>query len=153
VPLPVTVGDYVWIDNNGNGQQDDGEPGVPGVTVTIYDATTNQPVLVDGQPYQVVTDDDGRYLFTDLPPGDYYVVFDLTTLPEGYVPTTPNQGNDDARDSDADPTTGRTPPTGFIPSGGQNLTLDLGIRLPPTAEAPVPQPHAPSVIFLPHLGH
>jgi hypothetical protein len=150
--LPVSVGDYVWVDENGNGQQDEGEPGVPGVTVTIYDATTNQPVLLGGQPYTDITDAEGYYLFVDLPPGDYYVVFDLTTLPDGYVPTTPNQG-DDTRDSDGDPATGRTPSTGFIPSGGQNLTLDLGIRRPPTADARTAQPHMPSVLFLPHLGN
>src|SRR5205085_4681416 len=32
---PVTIGDYVWEDKNGNGKQD-GEPGIHGVTVLLY---------------------------------------------------------------------------------------------------------------------
>jgi len=31
----VTIGDFVWKDLNGNGVQDAGEPGLPGVTVTL----------------------------------------------------------------------------------------------------------------------
>ncbi len=126
---PVTVGDRVWEDQNGNGIQDEGEPGVPGVVVTVYDATTDTPVLVNGLPYTATTNASGIYLFTGLVPGNYYVVFDLTTLPIGFEPTLPNVGDDDAKDSDAD-NTGRTPSTGFIPSGQQNLTLDLGISAP-----------------------
>jgi uncharacterized repeat protein (TIGR01451 family) len=126
---PVTVGDRVWEDANGNGLQDEGEVGVPGIVVTVYDAATNQPVLIGGLPYTATTNAEGLYLFTDLVPGSYYVVFDLSTLPIGFEPTLPNVGDDDARDSDADDT-GKTPSTGFIPSGGQNLTLDLGISAP-----------------------
>ena len=32
---PVTIGDFVWNDTNGNGIQDAGEPGISGVTVTL----------------------------------------------------------------------------------------------------------------------
>jgi hypothetical protein len=126
---PVTVGDYVWVDTDADGVQEAGEVGVPGVTVTLYNNTTGQPVLIDGQPFTEVTDADGLYLFTGLPPGDYYVVFDLTTLPAGYRVTTPNVG-DDTTDSDANPATGRTAATGFLPSGSANLTLDMGVYLP-----------------------
>jgi uncharacterized repeat protein (TIGR01451 family) len=126
---PVSVGDYVWIDLNDNGLQDNGEPGVKGVKVVLYDANTGTPVLVDGNPLTQVTDGNGKYLFANLPPGNYYVVFDLTTLPAGYMPVLPNLGVDD-KDSDADGT-GKTAPTGFLESGQSNLTLDLGIQLPP----------------------
>ncbi|MCY7298938.1 MAG: choice-of-anchor E domain-containing protein, partial [Ilumatobacteraceae bacterium] len=34
VILPVSVGNFVWSDSNGNGIQDGGEPGIAGVTVT-----------------------------------------------------------------------------------------------------------------------
>ena len=127
IVAPVRVGDTVWYDDNGNGVQDESGRGVSGVRVTLYDATTQQPVLVAGQPLTDVTDADGLYLFENLWPGNYYVVFDLSTLPPTYAPTVQNAGEDDAIDSDADQTTGATAPTGFLPSGNEDLTLDMGI--------------------------
>src|SRR5262249_14694600 len=92
----VRVGDYVWVDRNYNGSQDAGEPGVPGVTVTLFDASTNQQLGTQ------VTDSSGFYLFDNLPPGQYYVVFDKNTLPAGYQITTQNaSGVPDDHDSDA----------------------------------------------------
>ncbi|MBK9151773.1 MAG: hypothetical protein IPM26_12610 [Saprospiraceae bacterium] len=32
---PATIGDFVWDDKNANGVQDAGEPGIPGLTVTL----------------------------------------------------------------------------------------------------------------------
>ena len=119
VYIPAAVGDYVWIDTDGDGIQDAGEStGVPGVTVVLYDS--NGPVATN------VTDADGLYLFTNLPPETYHVVFDPNTLPAGYVFTAPNQGGDDAVDSDADTGTGQTPALS-VPGGTTNLTFDAGI--------------------------
>ena len=36
---PVSIGDYTWVDVNGNGQQDSGEPALAGVTVKLLDGT------------------------------------------------------------------------------------------------------------------
>ncbi|MBL0283943.1 MAG: carboxypeptidase regulatory-like domain-containing protein [Zoogloea sp.] len=68
----------MWLDSNGNGQQDTGEAGVQGVKVTLLDASGN-PVGAS-----LTTDVDGNYLFTGLKPGTYSVQFDKTTLPAGY---------------------------------------------------------------------
>ncbi|WP_162621924.1 SdrD B-like domain-containing protein [Microbacterium suaedae] len=90
-----SLGDVVWLDSNGNGIQDDGEPPVPGVTVTLLDA--------DGEPVEGVepqiTDENGTYSFAGLECGEYAVQF---VDPEGRDFTTPNAGEDDAIDSDAD---------------------------------------------------
>jgi len=120
---PVEIGDTVWFDD-GNGQQDPGEEGVSGVGVTLYDVETGEIVGT------TTTDSNGNYLFKGLPPGNYQVDFDLTTLPEGYMVTRPDLGNDDGADSDADPTTGRAPETGFLSSGGSDRSLDMGLVLP-----------------------
>ncbi|MBX3013365.1 MAG: DUF11 domain-containing protein [Caldilineaceae bacterium] len=127
----VTVGDRVWYDRNHDGRQDNpvDEPGVAGVTVTLYHATTGQPVLVNGAPLTLVTDSQGNYLFTQLPPGAYYVIF--SNWPTGYAPTLPNIG-DDAGDSDAD-ATGRTAATPFLPAGSADLTLDMGLWFAPAS--------------------
>ena len=129
VQATVAVGDRVWHDQNVNGQQDSGETGIAGVTVTLYNAATGEPVEVSpGVPMTATTDTSGFYLFSGLPSGDYYVVFDLTTLPAGYVPTVQDApGVDDALDSDADRATGQTHSTGALTGGQEDRSLDLGV--------------------------
>ncbi len=118
---PVSVGDYVWYDHDGDGTQDAGESGVAGVKVTLYAAATNRALA------STTTASDGSYLFTGLPSASYYVIFDLTTLPAGFSVTTQDVGVDTG-DSDANTTTGQTAATGVIAAGGSNITLDMGIR-------------------------
>ncbi len=71
-----TIGNLVWIDENADGIQDAGEPGIAGVTVTATDP-------VSGTMLTTVTDADGGYLFEDLAPGKYDILVDETTLPSG----------------------------------------------------------------------
>jgi protocatechuate 3,4-dioxygenase beta subunit len=92
------IGDLVWNDLNGNGVQDAGEPALPGVTVTLYDA--------DGKVVKTTTTDaGGRYLFDDLAPGRYQVGVDV---PAGYQ-VSPQGATDPARDSSVSVTDGRSP--------------------------------------------
>ncbi len=116
------IGDVVWYDNNADGLQTDGEGGVQGVTVRLYD--DNDAVVATTE-----TDVNGEYLFEDLQPGVYYVEFDLDTLPTNYSPTDRDSGSDDAVDSDADPTTGRTVRT-TLDGGESDLSWDFGIYQP-----------------------
>lgn len=103
------VGDVVWIDENRDGVQNDAEI-LSGVTVALLDAE-GQPVRgADGAPLTTVTDGNGRYLFDELPAGDYRVSFTLT--PEQatvYTFTAAAAGKDEGADSNADPATGLTP--------------------------------------------
>ncbi|MCP3805227.1 carboxypeptidase regulatory-like domain-containing protein [Allokutzneria sp. A3M-2-11 16] len=126
VPPVNRIGDLVWSDTNKNGLQDDGEPGVPGIVVTLQ-----KP---DGTAVgRDVTGSDGKYLFEGMPDGSYKVCFDLKALPADYAgstATTPNAG-DDGRDSDADPVTGCTTPITVGPGARENLTVDAGIVSPP----------------------
>src|SRR4029450_7571230 len=73
VPPTNRVGDFVWYDNNSNGVQDAGEPGVPDLPVFLQDGA-GKPVS------QTKTDKDGKYLFTDLPDGEYKVCFNADPL-------------------------------------------------------------------------
>ncbi|MEW6487391.1 MAG: SdrD B-like domain-containing protein [Thermodesulfobacteriota bacterium] len=113
-PQPAAIGDRVWEDLNANGIQDDGEPGVAGVTVNLYDC-------LDNFVASTTTDSNGLYLFDGLTPGDYYLVF---VQPNGYFFTLQNVG-DDELDSDADPTSGSTICTTLDP-GETDLSWDAG---------------------------
>lgn len=133
--IPAELGNYVWVDTNNNGLQDDGNTGVNGVTVELYVDLDGdgiaEPGGDDGAPIlTTVTADDGGgnpgyYLFPDLIPDDYFVVFDPLTLPSGFEFTTQDAGADDI-DSDADPTTGIAIVTTLDP-GESDLTWDAGI--------------------------
>jgi hypothetical protein len=39
-----TLGDFIWIDLNGNGTKDAGEPGINGVKVNLYQDANNDGI-------------------------------------------------------------------------------------------------------------
>src|SRR5690606_25280387 len=99
----VAVGDVVWIDSDRDGIQDDGELPLDGVTVALFEK--------DGTKVgETQTDEHGRYLFDELPVGEYYIEFTLTDEQAArFAFTADGAGDDRAADSNADPATGRTP--------------------------------------------
>ena len=111
-----SLGDIVWLDNNANGAQDVGEPGVAGVEVFLLDGSGNQIA-------STVTNANGGYQFVELQPGKYQVRF---VLPNGYTFTTANGGSDDQVDSDADATSGITAQI-VLPPGVNDPTWDAGL--------------------------
>ena len=78
------IGDTVWFDGDGDGVRGPGELGIPGVTVELYDDAGTTLLAT------AVTGPDGSYLFTGLPPANYTVIADATTLPAGYDQTPTN---------------------------------------------------------------
>ena len=104
------IGNKVWLDFNGegsedncNGIQDAGEPGIEGVTVYLKDDQGN---IVD----QKVTDENGFYSFhittlCDNAPDAtcYYVEVEENTLPQGYTATVVNAGSNPEVDSNPSP--------------------------------------------------
>jgi hypothetical protein len=132
-PCRASLGDRVWFDNNRNGLQDDGETGVPGVTVSLY---TCAGVFLGTD----ITDADGFYLFPNLEPEQsYYVVF--SNIPATFVFTLANEGTNDALDSDANQE-GRTV-CEFLSPNENNRDYDAGITPCPT---PVLQGNEPQDI-------
>ncbi|MFY9821172.1 MAG: SdrD B-like domain-containing protein [Thermoanaerobaculia bacterium] len=86
---PFLIGDTVFLDLDGNGVQDAGEPGIPNVVVDLYDENN---VLVG----TATTDADGHYTF-EVEAFPYTVTIDPINFDpsEGvlfdYNPTTPEQ--------------------------------------------------------------
>ena len=69
---PGSLGDLVWLDENGDGLQDSGDGGIPGVTVHLW---RNGEEIAS-----TVTDQYGFYRFEDLYPGVYTLTADVTGL-------------------------------------------------------------------------
>jgi SdrD B-like domain len=122
----ASIGNYVWLDNNRDGIQNEGaDAGINGVTVRVIDKAGNvvKTTVTSNGP-----NGPGYYRF-DLIPGDFKIVFDLTTLPEGMV-VSPRGKGATSTDSDADPATGMTSYTTLDPRE-DDPTWDMGVY--PTA--------------------
>lgn len=115
-PCTGTMGDFVWVDQNGNDLQDSGEPGIPGVTLVLKNLAGD--VLAT-----TVTDGNGAYQFEGQCEGHYTIEVDLSTVPPGYVPVGCNVGGDDTVDSDC------APAHAFLNDDhSHDDTLDFGFR-------------------------
>ncbi|MBL7778092.1 MAG: hypothetical protein JNK66_07370, partial [Chitinophagales bacterium] len=116
----ASLGNSVWYDLNNDGLQTAGEPGVQGVSVTLYDNANNVVA-------STTTNGNGEYYFVGLTPGTYYVGFG--NLPEGYSFTTENsdaQGVNGPSNSDANATTGLTASV-TLAAGDNNQNVDAGV--------------------------
>ncbi|MFQ5348958.1 MAG: C25 family cysteine peptidase, partial [Thermoanaerobaculia bacterium] len=85
VPRPGTaaIGDRVWHDTDGDGAQDDGELGIPGVDIIISGP---------GGDSTITTGADGFWMATGLSPATstlYSVNYDAGTVPAGLTQTFP----------------------------------------------------------------
>jgi hypothetical protein len=113
---PASLGDFVWHDLNANGVQNAGEPGIPGVLVTLFRCNNTQVATA-------TTGASGDYLFTNLVPGCYYVTFGT---PGGFTASPANQGADNADSDSVGGTTGQY----TLAAGETNLTVDAGFYRP-----------------------
>ncbi|MCH2184109.1 MAG: hypothetical protein MK108_19090, partial [Mariniblastus sp.] len=90
---PGSISGLKWLDKNGNGQQDRGEPGLSGVT--IYVDLNRNGVFNEHEPHTVTRrdnprtdfDETGMYEIDDLRPG-WHVVREI--VPAGYRQTFPH---------------------------------------------------------------
>ncbi len=111
------IGDWVWIDENQNGLQDNGEEGLPNVTVRLLDGITDTPIR------STTTDVAGHYSFDDVGAGTYRIEW---ILPQYFFFTAPRVGQDQNVDSDADPNTGLTGAF-YFPGNISRMNLDAGM--------------------------
>lgn len=94
----AAIGNYVWIDENMDGIQEDMEMGLGNITVNLYDCEENLIATT-------TTDEAGFYIFEELESGEYMLEFIAL---EGYAFSLQDQGDNDEIDSDPDPETGMT---------------------------------------------
>lgn len=94
------LGGRTWVDIDYNGIKSNGEPGLSGVTVSLYSDANADGNPDDGPLETIVTPSSGSYLFTSLTAGKYLVGFSPSGI---YFPTKQlNQVSTDFTDSDID---------------------------------------------------
>ena len=112
---PGTIGDRVWVDENGDGEEDpDEKAGVPDVTVIVRDKDGNEVT-------RTVTDEDGNWK-VNVEPGDYEIEY----RPRDWKPTDPK----------------RVIQKVTVEEGKDYLDLDLGVQKPKPDE-PTPPTEKP----------
>jgi len=94
----ANVGDHVWVDVNGDGLQQPGEPGLEGVRLTLKDHLGVEIAAVTSKR-------SGFYRFGGLRAGAYRIELDPRTIPPCFEPSPCDVGGDDAIDSECSPAT------------------------------------------------
>lgn len=90
----------VWLDLNGNGRAEPGEPGIAGVVVQLADATEGDGAPGGGDPRSAVSQVNGAYEFAALAQGRYRIALaqraelPLTTDGEVIVELAANAGHE-----------------------------------------------------------
>jgi len=94
--IPLSVGDYIWWDEDEDGLQDNSEIGLTGSQVELLNGDGTPARDLDGilLPAQSIASD-GLYEFTNLVGGEYIL---QVIPPDGYIPTT---GGHDVDDNDS----------------------------------------------------
>lgn len=113
------LGDFAWLDLDNDGMQDVNEPGVPGITIRLYQ---------HGQlAAETETDPYGRYLFPELHPGAYTL---QAVMPQELT-ATKQQTEFPLVASILPEAQGTTAVVEGVPvpSGARNLNADLGLAL------------------------
>lgn len=119
-PTPVNIGNFVWRDLDSDGIQDVGEPGIPNVTMQVWNDAKS--VLID----DAISNASGSYTVTTPTPGTFQL---RVVVPAGAFVSPANQGVDDLKDSDFSVTTGFVQVV--IASNVISTTMwDVGLILP-----------------------
>lgn len=91
-----SIGDFVWLDRDGLGDQNSDEPGIVGATVELtWLGADGELGGGDDAVFVTETDADGKYLFPNLLPGDYSVAV-TGGLPDAAVASYDRDGNKDS---------------------------------------------------------
>lgn len=117
--LMGTIGDYIWLDSNGNGMRESYESGVSGVLVN---AVNSEGVIMAS----AISDEEGRYMLDYLGRDEYYIQVEE---PIGYVFSEANMGVDDTMDSDIDGSNGYGTSRYYAIEPGEHTSgVDVGVQ-------------------------
>ena len=70
------ISGFVWFDTNLNGNKDNEEETLSGISIKLFNKTTQQYVTDEyGNPIEVLTGENGEYVFTNIAEGSYIMIF------------------------------------------------------------------------------
>ena len=150
-PTPINLGNFIWRDLNGNGNQDAGEPGAPGVTVQLWNEAKTQLIA------STVSNASGNYSLIAPVPGNYRIRVVLPNVGVSFSPI--DLGSSDLSDSDINPSGINLGFTNTITIASNVISitsLDAGLLnyVPPTATVtPTPPALMNNSIFIPFVQH
>ena len=141
---PVSLGSSIWDDSDADGTQDASEPAIVGATVTLLNANgtvyDSDPIAAGIQALTDITDGDGQYNFDGLPPGDYRVQVDLSTVTGGqdFIPSPVQVADPDAAGPGQDNNTDSNVDIAFDPNTSDQIhtsgVVTLTVGGEPTGE-------------------
>ncbi len=137
-PTPINIGNFVWRDTNGNGVQDAGESGVEGALVQAWNSAKTVLYASD------YTNASGIYTVVVPTPGDYRI---RIVLPPGITISPKDQGGDDLKDNDINPSGANAGFTDVITLASNVIstsTIDVGLVNAPAVIATA----TPTVVVL-----
>ena len=140
-PASVRIGDFVWLDDNADGIQDAGEPGLSGVTIRLFGGTSLDRDSLPTELGRTVTDSNGAYVFDEnqgvVKETDYTLVIELDAQSGTSVafnqlaPSLEGQGGDATLDSNGVLDRGRSLVFTEVTTGGESSvdnSLDFGFH-------------------------
>lgn len=74
-----SISGTVWLDENEDGRRIESEKRLTGVTVKLFNAETNSIVTIDHSKVTTQVDSNGEYIFSKIPKGKYYCLFEYDT--------------------------------------------------------------------------
>lgn len=139
------IGNYIWLDEDNDGLQGASEKGVEGIIVELYQVPLEIPLTTSlpqkkeralaAEPILIgidTTDATGKYLFSILPTGSYFIKVLESSIPDSLeVADNNKEGNNDLYDSDIDPIN-LTSENYFLDNSDPNtrvyIDLDIGLQ-------------------------
>ena len=126
-----SIGNYVWLDSNSDGIQDDSEIGMEDIRVELFD---DEADLIAA----TVTGQEGIYTFTNLPPGQYMI---SVVPPSGYGVGPYKATLDQTIDSDINPITMMTEMITLLSGAAiQDIDAAISTECPYTASLDITAP-------------
>ena len=78
--ITKVISGIAWLDKDENGQKDNGEDLLQGITVRLLDTKTNKMAKdLEGHEITTVTNESGFYSLAKVPQGEYMVIFEYDT--------------------------------------------------------------------------
>ena len=94
------ISGFAWLDSNSDGQKQDDEEILSGITVKLFNTTSNEVAKnYNNEEISATTNEQGAYILSKVPAGDYIVMFEYDSTQ--YVLTEyKKEGIDESKNSD-----------------------------------------------------